>query len=320
MHRVSALLLAFLLILVGSVRGQEIRVVADDERVATASVTAVEKLALAAFRSLAPNFPHTRFRPIAVHLHSSGDALGQELRRALHPGTAGCALLGRDEIHLMLREALRNENGGLEAVVKHELVHVLLDQHAGAGGPFLPRWLHEGLAQALSESGYLDASEETLVFRAATDTLIDFRDLVDDFPRDDEMLLRLAYRQSWSWVVFLQRYVGLDVILKAARESSQKLRFHQVLSGELGHGLLPIQERWVDWLIHESGAPWRALMRNTFEFCMLLTVPIFFLAFLRKRRREQAIRDRLARADEAFLDDAETQMIEQDMEGAEQRP
>ena len=283
-------------------------------------MAAVDRLTRRAFAEVAPNFPRTQFRPFTVHLHASGSSLGPELRHALHPGTAGCALLGRDEIHLMLREAINDPGGGLAGVVKHELVHVLLDQHAGAGGPYLPRWFHEGLAQALSESGYLDASEETLVFRAATGSLIDFRDLIDDFPRDDEMLLRLAYRQSWSWVVYLQRYVGTDLLLKAARGSSAKLKFHQVLSGELGHGLLPIQDLWVDWLIHESGAPWRALMRNTFEFCMLLTVPILFLAVLRKRRREHVVRDRLSRQDEVLLLDDAPPVAFHDADGAEPRP
>ena len=112
---------------VGHVPGQDFRVIAGDDQVSGASVAAVDRLTRRAFAEVAPNFPRTQFRPFTVHLHASGSSLGPELRHALHPGTAGCALLGRDEIHLMLREAINDPGGGLAGVVKHELVHVLLE-------------------------------------------------------------------------------------------------------------------------------------------------------------------------------------------------
>lgn len=158
------------------------------------------------------------------------------------------------------------------------------------------------------------------MFRAATGTLLEFRDLVDDFPHHDEMRLELAYRQSWSYVSYLRRAIGLDVMLKAARDAGKRFTFHQTLAGELGHGLLPLQEQWIHWLIHESGAPWRALMRNTFEFCMLLTVPILFLALARKRRRDDLARERLRLADEQAASDDVGPSGELFGEKAEQRP
>ena len=292
-----ACLLPCLLALAATLCAQDVQVHSSDAQVSSATIAAVERMTHTALRELRPNFPGTEFRPITVFVHSSTATLGAELRHSLHPGTAGCAILGKDEVHLMIREAISDSEGGLQGVVKHELVHVLLDQHAGKAGPFIPRWFHEGLAQTLAESGYLDSSEEALVFRAATGTLIEFHDLDEDFPRDDEMMLRLAYRQSWSWVSYLEKRVGLMPMLAAARAAGPKFQFHQLLAGEIGHGLIPLKEQWIDWLIHESGAPWRALMRGTFESFMLLAVPLLFVAVIRKRRRDTLARDRLTRAD-----------------------
>lgn len=276
---------------------QEFEVQGSDAGVSSATIAAVEHMTRVALRELRPSFRGTEFRPITVYVHSSTATLSPDLRHSLHPGTAGCAILGQDQVHLMIREAISDVEGGLQGVIKHELVHVLLDQYAAKAGPFLPRWFHEGLAQTLAESGYLDSSEEALVFRAATGTLIDFHDLDEDFPRDDETMLRLAYRQSWSWVSYLEKRIGLAPMLAAARSAGPKFQFHQLLAGEIGHGLIPLKEQWIDWLIHESGAPWRALMRGTFESFMLLAVPLLFVAVYRKRRRDAVARDRLTRAD-----------------------
>jgi hypothetical protein len=262
------------------------------------TVPAVERMVSNGLRELLPAFPGIERRPFSVHVHESADALPPELARSLDAGTAGFALLERDEMHLLLSKSTHSGELGLAGVVKHELVHLLLDQYAGAAGPYVPRWFHEGLAQCLAGETYLMANEESLVFRAATGTLMSFYSLVDGFPRRDETALQLAYGQSWSFVAFLQRRIGMRVLLRAARECGPKLGFQHVIARDAEIGLYDLDQQWQRYLIHESGAPWRVLMRNTFECSMLVAVPILILAIRRRRRREGAIADRLARADD----------------------
>lgn len=65
------------------------------------------------------------------------------------PWIAGYAISGRGpgQIVLLPARADRYPDFGLEAVLRHEVTHLLVDRRAGAGD--LPRWFNEGLAMAV---------------------------------------------------------------------------------------------------------------------------------------------------------------------------
>lgn len=87
-------------------------------------------------------------QPMSVVLVAEGTAAA----RAVAPWIAGYALSGRGpgEIVLLPARADRYPDFGLEAVLRHEVTHLLVDRRAGAGD--LPRWFNEGLAMAVGRA------------------------------------------------------------------------------------------------------------------------------------------------------------------------
>ena len=222
-----------------------------------------------------------------------------EIRRHLSKRSAGLALLSRDEIHIILDHLRFNPPGDLRTVVEHELVHVLLDQHVGKAGPYLPRWFHEGLAQALAESLYLGIKEEDIVWRVQQHTHLPFRELVDGFPHDDEDALRLAYGQSFSYVSFLLGELGLPQLLETARGCGPSRDFEQTFLALTGEALVVYEDRWTHYVVHGSGAKYRYILQNCFLFILAAALPLLAFALVRRLRRDERYRQKLVRDDTA---------------------
>lgn len=114
----------------------------------------VERFAPAAFAAAAELVGGDRaallaeVQPIRVVLLAEGSSAA----RAVAPWIAGYALSGRGpgQIVLLPARADRYPDFGLEAVLRHEVTHLLVDRRAGAGD--LPRWFNEGLAMAVGRS------------------------------------------------------------------------------------------------------------------------------------------------------------------------
>lgn len=256
----------------------------------------VRTMAEAALKKLLPQFQGARRRPIRVMIHASLAALPAELRHELHPGTAGFARLGRDEMHVILEEAGIRPPHDLRTVVSHELVHVLLDQHAGRSAPFVPRWLHEGLAQHLSGAGYVSLSEDDLVFAVRSRTFPQFSSLEDDFPAAEDMR-RLAYAQSFSFVSYVVEQTGLAPLIEAATACSADESYRSVFADITGVPLAELQQQWEIFVLDRSGAAVRFVLRNCFSYLMILAVPILALAAARRLDRERRRRMAMAASD-----------------------
>jgi hypothetical protein len=86
--------------------------------------------------------------PVSVVLVPEGSAAA----RAVPPWMAGYALSGRGpgELVLLPARADRYPDFGLDAVLRHELTHLLVDRAAGSGD--VPRWFNEGLAMTVGRS------------------------------------------------------------------------------------------------------------------------------------------------------------------------
>ena len=133
--------------------------------VESGSLAATEQAVERGLENLQPLFPGTPSRGFRVVVHETATSLPEEIRAWVHPGAPGVALLGRQEIHLILGDIVAGGSTSLQTVVEHELVHILLHQFAGPGAELLPRWFHEGMAQHLSGATYLGAREEDLVIQ-----------------------------------------------------------------------------------------------------------------------------------------------------------
>lgn len=87
-------------------------------------------------------------QPVSVVLLPEGSAAA----RAVPPWIAGYALDGRGPGQIVLLPARvdRYPDFGLDAVLRHEVTHLLVGRRAGAGD--LPRWFNEGLAMAVGRN------------------------------------------------------------------------------------------------------------------------------------------------------------------------
>lgn len=257
-----------------------------DSGVSATAVAHVEELAQRGLARLAPIFAGGPLRPIRIVVHADASSLSPALREDLHAGTAGLALLGADEIHVLLDESVREPPNDLRTVVVHELVHTMLDQYVGEAGPFVPRWVHEGLAQTLSGGPYLGVQEENLLFAVGTRTAFRFSELEHGFPRRDD-LLRLAYAQSYSFVAFLVDRLGAAKLVEAARRCRSDHAFHLGLYEVTDDTQARLQEDWENYLLYGSGALARLLLRNCFSFVIILAVPLLAIAVLQRVRRNR---------------------------------
>jgi hypothetical protein len=257
----------------------------------------VRDSALAAVTDLAPVFgldPGPAFR---IVVHADASTIAAELRNELSPRAAGFALRGRDEIHLV-RDRMRPPSAPLDAVVRHEVVHVLLDRFAGPRrSRFVPRWVHEGLAQQLADHGWLGTSEDILFLPARGGSLLRFVDLRARFPLDERESI-LAYAQSRSFVAWLERHVGREILLAAIRDLRGPDDFPRALARVGGGAMVDHEVAWVDYLRNGSGAGLRFVANNCFAYVGILAFVLLAAAAGRHYAREAKIRARLERADE----------------------
>lgn len=113
----------------------------------------------------------------------------------------------------------------IERQVPHEVAHLMLYQGLGAAGyANLPVWLNEGIASTVEV--YSDpARAQLLAVAGQSGSLLPFYSLCAAFPQD-EMLARLAYAQSASFVEFLlARYnkAGFAILVDAYKQSGDCL-------------------------------------------------------------------------------------------------
>lgn len=275
--------------------GGRVTVSAAGPEVPAQAVAAVEREVNPCLELLAPVFPGAPQKPFRILVHRSREHLPSFLVAAHHEGSPGFALLGRHEIHLLLDEITANDRG-LRPVVVHEMVHELLDQHCGANGRFLPRWFHEGLAQHLAADTYLGASEEMIVWRAATQQLLPFGSLEKEFP-STRYTMGIAYAQSYSFVSWLARQYGDAFLLELASTVDEETDMDYALVRLTHRSTAALFDAWREHVVHGSGAAWRTLLQQFFSISIVLSLPLLAMALVRRLRVDRAAHDRLVAAD-----------------------
>jgi hypothetical protein len=278
--------------------GGWITVSAGGPEVAAAAVRRVERDAAASLDFLRPAFRGLPRHPFRIVVHGGASDLPPELAAMHDAGSPGFALPSRHEIHVLLNECL--DVRGLQPVLAHEITHELLHQLAEPWGDRLPRWFHEGVAQVLAGDTYLDASEESLVWRVSVDNLLPFSELEKGFPREP-VLLRLAYAQSFSYVKWLEGQLGRDGLLALAKKIDDETSLLRALVIATGRNTSQLEDGWHDYLINLSGAGYRALLKNCFSLLMIFSLPLLALALRRRMRVEAVVRERLEREEAAEL-------------------
>lgn len=280
--------------------------------VAPAVIGGVKRLVVEQIGELLPVFPGLRLRPFFVRVHESRETMPEPLTRYLHPGSAGFALLGQRQVHLVWGE-IRRLGTDPRGVVTHELVHELLDQYVVPHGNRMPRWFHEGLAQLLAGDTYLGGREEDLLWRLAARRVLSFADLRERFPSDADDL-QAAYAQSYSYVAWLSRQYSVADLLVVAKNVDRETSFEEALVGRTGRTTLQLEDGWRFHLHNESGAAWRVLLDQCFNILLIASLPLLLVAVVRRFARERRAAEQLARSEAAspLLVEFEALPVEED--------
>jgi len=243
---------------------------------------------------------------------STGDALLIRIRIVLAPTQetfvqlVGGQMENSTAVSLKDRATIVMNGGALRAqgfeplgrVLVHEFAHVYLD--ARCVGP-VPRWLHEGVAQAVSGEWQTDGGGTLLITRLFGG-LIPLRELEQRFPVEPERQ-ELAYQQSSSLVQFIVR-----------EQHGGSLR-HMLASIRGEDGRTALAQYWSVGKMRELEAQWRKSLVNWSDVPALLLnsslvwgsgTLLLFLAYYIKRRRNRALRQEWAEEDQVYqvLDDA----------------
>lgn len=192
----------------------------------------------------------------------------------------------------------------LEQLLKHEMAHVAL--HRATGGAKVPRWFHEGVAEATEGGISLGRSQSLagLIFGAGVP---DFEGLERLFYTGEGPQVQQAYAASRDFVNFLQEYRRPDQVAKnnADTENLQQL----LLEMKNGHTFEASFIRTYGLGLAELGVKWRQGLPGRFVWYPLLAggtlpftlvFPLVIIAYIRRRRRYRAGIARLE-AEEAAL-------------------
>lgn len=272
-------------------------------REARASLVRVAERALsAAERAL----EHRMSRTVDVTVAASVDEVPPEVRGAFHAWTVGIALPGRARIWIASDRLRAEPPDDLRSVLEHELVHVVLgdlEVELSGGKRRLPLWLHEGLAQYVAESIYLGGSEKIVWFRARTDRLLSWTELSKAFPADHEETVA-AYAQSYSFIAFLARAIGMRTVLQSLRDylSGKAENLDLALAAlEPGTSYTHLTGDWVEDVKLGRGLIF-LLKTNCFNILIVLAVPLLAIVLYKRFHREKRAAARLEAWERAQLD------------------
>ena len=139
-------------------------------------------------------------------------------------------------------EAGANQNILMEQRIPHELMHVLLYRHVGAGYKNIPAWLREGMS-TLAEVYPNPEYDRVLMDAAARDALIPILDLCASFsPNSDSAFL--AYAQSRSFTNYLRGQYGADGLLNLARTYANGVDCERGTERAFGVSFAKLERDW----------------------------------------------------------------------------
>lgn len=193
--------------------------------------------------------------------------------------------------------AAHGPDGGrvhLEGVLRHELAHVAL--HRAVGGMAVPAWFHEGVADNLGEA--LSPSRREVLARGYARGLPDISSLEGPFGGDRHDVGE-AYAVSRDFVEFVRDHDATGAKFHALIDAIRRGRgFERAVVDTYGVTVSTLAESWRDGLW--SRFSWTPLATSPDAF-LILCSPVVFVAWFRRRRRDNRERARLERESDPFL-------------------
>jgi hypothetical protein len=173
----------------------------------------------------------------------------------------------------------------LEALIHHEVAHVLVTE--AAGGRSVPRWFNEGVAAvAAREWGLEDSARYALAVVGRGERTVS--DLDAAFEAGGRRASR-AYALSAAFVRFLESEAGGDVSARILAEIHGGAGFREAFRNATGVSLATFERRF----FHDRAiwSTWVPFLTSTAALWMAITL-LALWAFRRRHLRSQALHER----------------------------
>jgi hypothetical protein len=174
----------------------------------------------------------------------------------------------------------------LRITLKHEMCHLLLHEHISTAD--LPKWLDEGVCQWASDGIgeiLMDKSWSGLDAAVMAGQTLRLSGLTNRFPADRSSLM-LAYEQSKSVVVYIERQYGKHAILTILGDLKNGEPFETAIFQNLSLSINRLEKEWLSDI--ERTPPWLIFMANNiygilFFFAAILLIIGFMRTLVRRR-------------------------------------
>ena len=238
------------------------------------------------------DFFHARIAPIVgqpldttitVFLASSEEEFNRYAGFQPPDWGAGLALLDENRIVIKSPKYLP-VNKSFRELIGHELAHVML--HRAAGGRWLPRWIHEGLAMYVS--GEWRIGQDILVARVVwTGRLMNLTEL-EDLTTFNGAEAQLAYTESYLAISRLLKRTDplvLSDLLALYRENKD---FHRSWKATLGVDYGTWAANWYSSVSHQYHL--FIFVFDSEVFWIVLTIGFILLIIIKKRQNARVRR------------------------------
>ena len=252
------------------------------------SLTYYSEICEKALDRLAPSFDLRRVGGGKIRVWVSPDERDFERATGLR-GERILAVAFPDEGAMVLNAGPLKRAGANERfrTVGHEMVHLLLGRVANHEA-FVPKWLHEGLAQLVTGQGAELDNSVRLAWHSLRGDELPMRRLSTSFPYGGE-LSDLAYAESASFTSFVAhkelRFNDANAFFQNLLRDPEKAKtiFARLSDPRVVDDM---ESRWR----RQKGKSQDWLLVVTSNFVIWGTVAVLFIvAYWRKRRREKAV-------------------------------
>jgi hypothetical protein len=190
-------------------------------------------------------------------------------------------------VSVLIVEPGSSQNILMEQRIPHELMHVMLYRHLGAGYSNLPAWLREGFA--MQAELYPNADyDRVLADAGARDGLIPLRDLCASFPPNSASAF-LAYAEARSFITYLRGQYGLDGLLALANAYATGVDCERGPERAFGISLAKLERDWRVSVLGQNTfvsalqgmAPYMMLL------CLVTLIPLVGILSAMRRKGER---------------------------------
>lgn len=215
--------------------------------------------------------------PIRVVLASEDT----NLARSTPAWIAGFAHSGTDTVVLFPARSLRYPHDSLQAVLHHEIAHILIGRAAGGGT--VPRWFNEGLA-TMAERAWHFEDRRQLAWTLVTGGPLALDEVNARFERGSSEAAG-AYALASAFVRYLIDTHGQEVPARVLEGVASGAPFDAAFSAATGQPL-PYVERQFHMRL-TSWERWVPLVTSPFALWSFVTLLALYAIHVRQRRRAE---------------------------------